>query len=91
MAARPVKATFAHQIAPMRAATVLSLMLGFAWGTGGLTAPLVGSMADRSWIEPTLMVIAFLPLLAALRAAPLPSDAPGGIAHAAAPASAKDM
>jgi FSR family fosmidomycin resistance protein-like MFS transporter len=72
----PVNITFAHQIAPVSAATVSSLMMGFAWGTGGLTAPLVGTMADRAGIEPTLMAIAFLPLLAALCAVPLPVDVP---------------
>jgi FSR family fosmidomycin resistance protein-like MFS transporter len=72
----PVNVTLAHQIAPVSAATVSSLMMGFAWGTGGLTAPLVGAMADRIGIEPTLTVIAFLPLLAAVCAAPLPADVP---------------
>jgi FSR family fosmidomycin resistance protein-like MFS transporter len=76
----PVNVTFAHEIAPVSAATVSSLMMGFAWGTGGLTAPLVGSMADRLGIEPTLTLIALLPLLAALCAVPLP----GGVPHEAA-------
>jgi len=76
----PVNVTFAHQIAPVSAATVSSLMMGFAWGTGGLTAPLVGLMADRVGIEPTLTIIACLPLAAALCAAPLP----GAAVHAAA-------
>jgi MFS transporter, FSR family, fosmidomycin resistance protein len=72
----PVNVTFAHQIAPVSAATVSSLMMGFAWGTGGLTAPLVGAIADRVGIEPTLTAIAFLPLLAALCALPLPGGVP---------------
>jgi FSR family fosmidomycin resistance protein-like MFS transporter len=72
----PVNVTFAHQVAPVSAATVSSLMMGFAWGTGGLTAPLVGSMADRLGIEPTLTAIAFLPLLASLCAFPLPGGVP---------------
>jgi len=72
----PVNITFAHQIAPVSAATVSSLMMGFAWGTGGLSAPFVGSMADRVGIEPTLTVIAFLPLLAAACAVPLPGGVP---------------
>ncbi len=72
----PVNVTFAHRIAPVSAATVSSLMMGFAWGSGGLTAPLVGSMADRFGIETTLTVIAFLPLLAALCAVPLPPGLP---------------
>jgi FSR family fosmidomycin resistance protein-like MFS transporter len=72
----PVNVTFAHQLAPVSAATVSSLMMGFAWGSGGLTAPLVGLMADRIGIGPTLTAIAFLPLLAALCAAPLPGGVP---------------
>ena len=70
----PVNVTFAHQIAPVSAATVSSLMMGFAWGTGGLTAPLVGAVADRFGIDLTLTVLAFLPLLGAACALPLPHD-----------------
>lgn len=69
----PVNVTFAQTIAPVSAATVSSLMMGFAWGTGGLSAPLVGMIADRIGIEDTLTAIAFLPLAGALLALPLPS------------------
>jgi FSR family fosmidomycin resistance protein-like MFS transporter len=41
----PVNVTFAQMIAPISAATVSSLMMGFAWGVGGLAAPLVGMTA----------------------------------------------
>jgi FSR family fosmidomycin resistance protein-like MFS transporter len=68
----PVNVTFAHQIAPVSAATVSSLMMGLAWGTGGLTAPLVGAIADRVGIGLTLSVIAYLPLVGAACALPLP-------------------
>ncbi len=71
----PVNVTFAHQIAPTGAATVSSLMLGFAWGTGGLMAPIVGAAADRIGIGTTLTAVAFLPLLAAACSMPLPSGA----------------
>lgn len=70
----PVNVTFAHAIAPVSAATVSSLMMGFAWGTGGLSVPLVGMLADRIGIEPSLVVFSFVPLLAALCAWPLPSE-----------------
>jgi len=70
----PVNITFAHQIAPMSAATVSSLMLGFAWGTGGLTVPAVGALADRFGIEHTLTWLALVPLAGALCALPLPRD-----------------
>ena len=71
----PVNVTFGQAIAPVSAATVSSLMMGFGWGTGGLSVPLIGSIADRVGIEPTLIGLAFVPLLAAALAAPLPPHA----------------
>ncbi|MEI6667382.1 MAG: MFS transporter [Acidobacteriota bacterium] len=68
----PVNVTFAHQVAPVSAATVSSLMLGVAWGTGGLTVPVVGALADRFGIEPVLTCLAFVPLAGAACAWPLP-------------------
>jgi FSR family fosmidomycin resistance protein-like MFS transporter len=69
----PVNVTFAQTIAPISAATVSSLMMGFAWGMGGLIVPFVGMLADRIGIERTLMVMSVMPILAALLAWPLPS------------------
>jgi len=71
----PVNVTFGQTIAPIGAATVSSLMMGFAWGTGGLSVPFVGMIADRAGIEPTLAGLAFIPLAAALLAIPLPAHA----------------
>ncbi|HVQ16204.1 MAG TPA: MFS transporter [Vicinamibacterales bacterium] len=70
----PVNVTFAQLIAPISAATVSSLMMGFAWGMGGLTVPLVGMLADRIGIEHALVAMSALPLIAALLAIPLPSQ-----------------
>ena len=72
----PVNVTFGQSLAPVSAATVSSLMMGFAWGTGGLSVPLVGMVADRVGIEPTLAGLALVPLVAAACALPLPSRAP---------------
>jgi FSR family fosmidomycin resistance protein-like MFS transporter len=47
-------------------------MMGFAWGMGSLTVPLIGMGADRFGIQPTLAVVAFIPLLAAALAWRLP-------------------
>ncbi len=58
----PVNVTFAQLIAPISAATVSSLMMGFAWGMGGLTVPLVGMMADRIGIEHALVAMSAMPL-----------------------------
>jgi FSR family fosmidomycin resistance protein-like MFS transporter len=71
----PVNVTFAQALAPVSAATVSSIMMGFGWGTGGLSVPLVGLIADRVGIEPTLSGLALVPLVAAACALPLPGHA----------------
>jgi FSR family fosmidomycin resistance protein-like MFS transporter len=72
----PVNVTFGQSLAPISAATVSSLMMGFGWGTAGLSVPLVGMLADRIGIDQTLAGLALVPLLAAACALPLPARAP---------------
>lgn len=74
----PVNVVFGQAVAPVSAATVSSLMMGFAWGTGGMTVPLTGFVADRVGIQWTLAGLSFVPLLAAACAIPLPG---GRIKH----------
>jgi MFS transporter, FSR family, fosmidomycin resistance protein len=69
----PVNVTFGQTIAPISAATVSSLMMGFAWGVGGLVVPFVGMLADNIGIVHTLMLMSAVPLVAAALALPLPS------------------
>jgi FSR family fosmidomycin resistance protein-like MFS transporter len=80
----PVNVTFGQMIAPISAATVSSLMMGFAWGTGGLSVPFVGMLADRIGIERTLGALSWIPLAAAACAWPLPA---GKFVHTGARAS----
>jgi FSR family fosmidomycin resistance protein-like MFS transporter len=68
----PVNVTFGQQIAPVSAATVSSLMMGFAWGVGSLLAPAVGVIGDRFGLDVALSVTAVVPILAAAFALPLP-------------------
>jgi FSR family fosmidomycin resistance protein-like MFS transporter len=68
----PVNVTFGQALAPVSAATVSSLMMGFAWGMGGLSVPIVGMIADRVGIEVTLQALAIMPIAAALLVVPLP-------------------
>jgi FSR family fosmidomycin resistance protein-like MFS transporter len=82
----PVNVTFGQTLAPISAATVSSLMMGFAWGTGGLSVPFVGMLADRIGIERSLVTMACMPLVAALLALALPSGK-----HAGAPARASEL
>jgi MFS transporter, FSR family, fosmidomycin resistance protein len=72
----PVNVTFGQQIAPVSAATVSSLMMGFAWGVGSLLAPVVGLMGDRLGLNAALSITSVVPALAALFALPLPNRAP---------------
>jgi FSR family fosmidomycin resistance protein-like MFS transporter len=69
----PISIAFAQSFVKGGAATVSSLMMGFAWGTGGLSVPLVGMIADRVGIAPTLAGLALMPIAAAALALPLPA------------------
>jgi FSR family fosmidomycin resistance protein-like MFS transporter len=73
----PVNVTFGQQLAPVSAATVSSLMMGFGWGSGALLAPAVGFLGDVMGLEFALLVTSIIPLVAALAAAPLPAKAGG--------------
>lgn len=65
----PVSVTFAQSFTTAGAATVSSLMMGFAWGMGSLTVPLIGLAADRWGINVALMALSVVPVLAAVLAA----------------------
>lgn len=68
----PVNVTYAQMLAPVGAATVSSLMMGFAWGVGSVMVPLVGLLGDTMGLPRALLSISFMPLLAAILAAQLP-------------------
>ena len=63
MATLPLGVTMAQEIAPKGKSMVSSLMMGLAWGTGGMMAPLAGKLADLFSIGPVLSCLAILPLL----------------------------
>lgn len=69
----PVNITYAHLIAPVATGTVSSLMMGVAWGVGGMAVPLVGLAGDALGLGPTLQVVAVLPALGALITVALPA------------------
>jgi FSR family fosmidomycin resistance protein-like MFS transporter len=77
----PINVTFGQQIAPVSAATVSSLMMGFAWGVGSLLAPVVGLLGDTWGLDVALSLTAVVPLGAAALAGPLPDRVPAA-AHA---------
>ena len=55
---------------------VSSLMMGLAFGTGGLMAPLTGMAADLFSIRSVLCVLAVIPLLTIALIALVPDRAP---------------
>ncbi len=71
----PVNITYAHAIAPVAPGTVSSLMLGVAWGVGGLAVPLVGMAGDTVGLQPALLTLACLPAVAAALTLRLPERA----------------
>lgn len=73
----PVNVIMGQALAPVSAATVSSLMMGFAWGTGGLSVPFVGMLADRFGIERALLGLAIVPLIGAACALRLPKSPVG--------------
>ena len=79
----PVNVTFGQALAPVSAATVSSLMMGFAWGSGGLTVPFVGRIADVVGLGLTLRGLALVPLSAAALAMLLPPRPPDHVATVA--------
>lgn len=72
----PVNVSFGQALAPDSAATVSSLMMGVAWGTGGMLVPVTGMAADALGLPLTLTVLATLPLVAAALSTRLPASPP---------------
>jgi MFS transporter, FSR family, fosmidomycin resistance protein len=68
----PVNVTYAQLLAPVGAATVSSLMMGFAWGVGAVMVPVVGLLGDALGLPTALLCISGVPLIAAALAAQLP-------------------
>ncbi len=64
LAPLPLGVTMAQTLAPKGRSMVASLMMGFAYGLGGVIAPVVGWLADTFAIQSVLTFMAFIPLLA---------------------------
>ncbi len=63
LATLPLGVAMGQELAPKGKSMVSSLMMGLAFGTGGLMAPLTGKLGDMFSIRPVLMVVAMVPLL----------------------------
>ncbi|MBN1830157.1 MAG: MFS transporter [Deltaproteobacteria bacterium] len=72
MATLPLGVTMAQKLAPRGRSMVSSLMMGFAFGLGGVMAPAVGALADFFSIRAVLAVIALIPLFSMIFISRLP-------------------
>lgn len=63
LATMPLGVVMAQTLAPRGRSMVASLMMGLAFGLGGLISPVVGKLADLYSIEQVLFWVAQLPLL----------------------------
>ena len=63
MAAMPLVVVMAQKLAPRGKSMVSSLMMGLAFGTGGMLTPLTGKLADIFSIRVVLGLLAVIPLL----------------------------
>ena len=68
----PVTIVLAQSWVPHHRSTVSSLLMGFAWGVGGIVAPLFGRAADLFGLETALFWLGTLPLLGIILAWMLP-------------------
>jgi FSR family fosmidomycin resistance protein-like MFS transporter len=63
LATIPLGVALAQKLAPKGKSMASSLMMGLAYGMGGLLTPLTGKLADIFTIRPVLVVIAVIPVL----------------------------
>lgn len=63
LATLPLGVTMAQKLAPGGKSMASSLMMGLAWGTGGVLTPVTGKLCDVFTIKPVLTIIAFIPFI----------------------------
>lgn len=68
----PLGVLMAQNLAPKGRSMVSSLMMGLAYGLGGLASPIVGKLADIYSIKTVLFWVAFIPLITLIPIAKFP-------------------
>ena len=84
LSALPVNIVMAQELVPRHASTVSGVVMGFAWGMGGLAAPGLGALADHwglamgelAGLTRAMDLIPLLPLAGAALALALPETRP---------------
>ncbi len=62
MASLPLGVVMAQKIAPKGRSMVASLMMGLAFGTGGILSPIVGMLGDIYSIQSVLLILVCIPI-----------------------------
>jgi MFS transporter, FSR family, fosmidomycin resistance protein len=62
----PAIVVFAQELIPGRVGTIAGIFFGFAFGSGGIAAAMLGALADITSIEYVFWICSFLPLLGLL-------------------------
>jgi MFS transporter, FSR family, fosmidomycin resistance protein len=62
----PAIVVFAQELIPGRVGTIAGIFFGFAFGSGGIAAAMLGALADVTSIEYVFWICSFLPLLGLL-------------------------
>src|SRR5262249_49883705 len=69
----PVNVQMGQDLAPAAAGTVSALMMGFAWGLGGLIfVPLIGALSDKLTMQTTMSTMVIFPIIGFLLTLKLP-------------------
>ncbi len=85
----PVNVVMAQQMVPEATSTISALLMGFAWGVGGLLLPVVGFASQTVGLQLTMTVIVLFAMPGFVLALKLPPDlGRGGLA--AAPETAEE-
>jgi len=63
LATLPLAVALAQKLAPGGKSMASSLMMGLAYGAGGLLTPLTGKLADSFSIRPVLSILALIPMM----------------------------
>ena len=63
LATLPIGVVMAQELAPRGRSMVASLMMGFAYGLGGVISPVIGKLSDLFSIQTVLLYVAFIPIL----------------------------
>jgi FSR family fosmidomycin resistance protein-like MFS transporter len=78
LASLPLGVAMAQKLAPQSRSMVSSLMMGFAYGLGGVFSPLIGRLGDVYGLENVLLCAAFLPIVTLVLIAKFPTNLTAG-------------